>query len=153
MPLDLDKIQLTSSLPAYMNVESGQFIINVAGSLASSATTNVSNSITSDTTKGSIKVYLQQTPVPSDVFTIYGTNTLLPVMPWGNNVQSPLVNIGCSVSGNPSVASQPVNINLRLTTTGISATITVTNPYAGTMTLTSTTFTFRYSIFAPTYVV
>lgn len=152
MALDYDKIHYASSIPAYMNVQNGSFSFTVSGSLSASATSQFTGNTTANIASGSVKIYIRQTPVPSDIFTDYTSDALLPVPPLGQGFSGfPPINVGCSVSGNPSVTSITVHVATSLSTSGITTVITINNPYAGTMTLTSTTFTVLFSVFAPTY--
>lgn len=150
MAVDLDKVIFYSGVPAYTNVQSGSFSVSVTGAvIAPSGETAFSNSANAAITKGSLRMHIRQNPVPGG--SNYTSSTMLPMASLTSN--TPIMNNGCSVVGDPSATSIGVIGSVRLTTNAIQASLVFYNPYAGNMTLTPTTYTFYYSVYAPTYIV
>lgn len=147
MQLDYDKIHYTSLIPAYMKVQEGSFTINVSGSVGAglSATFNGSDSVA--ITKGSLKVYIRQSPVPVSTIAYYDSNSLLPVPAYGAGSGTPSLILGASGAASEIDALFWVSLG----PSGISASINIFNPNAGSITLTSTTFTVYYRVYAPTF--
>jgi len=154
MSLDLDKVLLTSTVPAFVEVSRGSFTLSTtARTIAPAASTTFTSTTPVDTTTGAIRLSVSSDNVVSDLFTSYLVNERISVPPAGVKGSSPYITNTASVSGSPSVLSLTTDNEYALTPTSISVTMKIENPYAGTATLSATTFTFRYSIFAPTYIV
>lgn len=143
-----NKTILTSDIATHINVSDGSFVINTSGSVSAGGTVNFSGSVSIDTSRGSFNIFVLQNPVPTDVFTNYDNTTLLPELVLGS-FGVPTLNNGCTVVGNPSVASIALVGSFSISSSGISAILSCTNPYSGTMTLTATIFTLSANAFAP----
>jgi hypothetical protein len=149
MPLDLDRIALSSTTAALRNSASGEFTVTLSGTLGAGVTTSYSGSASLSRSTSLVRLYVKQSTVPAGTAD-YTSNDLLPCPPYGAYGYSPQMWVGCSVAGSPSVTEIDVYFKVQFTPTAVTVTAYINNFAPGTMTLTSTTLTFRYVCFLPT---
>lgn len=149
MSVDLDNIALSSTTAALRNFGSGIFTVTVSGNIGAGLSGTWLGSTTFARTNSQVRVNVQQSTVPA-AGPDYTASELLPCPSYGSFGFEPLIFVGCSVAGDPSVTSVDAAFNILSTATDLSATITIFNLTGGIMTLTNTVFTFRYVAFLPT---
>lgn len=143
-------IALYTPYPALQQFATGTFTISISGTVGVGSNASFSGAATLSQTASLTRLFINQNPVPVDIFTPYTSSVWLPVPPFGSVGSLATVNIGCSVAGNPSVASIATNSQLAIAGSAISLQLNITNPYAGAMTLTSTVLTVEYFTFVVT---
>src|SRR5687767_13340760 len=118
MPLDLDKIVLSSTTAALRNFTSGEFTISISGTIGAGVTSSWSGSTSFTRSNSLTRLYVKQSIVPAGGLADYTSNDLLPCPPYGAYGFVPQMWIACSVAGDPSITEIDVYFKIQSTASG-----------------------------------